>query len=156
MMSQLVSPRQVALVAMTFLLLASALAQVNDPDPELWLPLYGLPALLCVAELARGGGPALRWAWASVAGVALAVGAHAWSAFAAALAAVPSASALLKVEVAREMGGLVLLTVWAALSSFVGAARSTCGGAAALAVPTTALVGLSYYMASGTTCGIKS
>ena len=148
----------IATYSMGALLLACAIAQVNDPDPELWLPLYGIPAVLCYVEILHGYGPALRWAWVGMAGVALAVGFVSWPDFASALYSAPTASALFDVEVAREMGGLALLVAWASVRSRKSAlgSGSWLQAFAALAVPTVVLAGIVYFVAAGTKCGFKS
>lgn len=35
-------------IIFAFIFVVFALVQINDPDPYLWIPIYGFPALLCV------------------------------------------------------------------------------------------------------------
>lgn len=50
--------RSFVLLLSTAALLVFAWLQVNDPDPEIWIPLYALPALLCAWAAFR---PLYHW-----------------------------------------------------------------------------------------------
>ncbi len=101
---------------MTACFLFSVAVQYNDPDPLLWMVIYGLAAAACVlAILDRGsrvfpaavGLVALVWALTLVPGVLGRVG------FSELFEAFEMKDA--RVEVAREMGGLLIVAVWMAV-----------------------------------------
>ncbi len=82
---------------------ASAAVQANDPDPLRWMALYGLAAA-AAAVGAHGRwrplfGPALL--------VVLGLPAAAWL-----CVQVPGSTGIHRTELLREIGGLVLVSVW--------------------------------------------
>lgn len=138
-----------AAAAMAVLFLASALLQLNDPDPHLWVPMYAAPCALIVWELASGS-PPLAAAWAAVAAAAVGLGAAAWPPAAAALAKHGLSPVLLETEEWREISGLALLVTWCAVACARARARESGGrwlAAAALAVPVTASLGAWWWFA---------
>jgi hypothetical protein len=107
-------------------LLLSAVVQLNDPDPAVWVLLYGLASLVAAMGCAMTHRPP-----ALIAGV-LCVMALAWIG-----TLVPSFGAVTwaelvgdarmlrpEVEVAREAGGLGLVAFWMAVSAVQGQART--------------------------------
>jgi len=95
--------------------------QYNDPDPWVWMGIYGLGAGTCVLAAFRRLYWALPAAVALIAlvwGIVLASGVEgvSWSDLTASLS-----MKTLKVEEAREAGGLFILTAW--MSVLVIAAR---------------------------------
>lgn len=89
-----------ALMALAFV--ACAAVQHNDPDPTLWLVLYGASAILCIGEAAGR-----RW----MSGAMLVAGAAVlWGA--ALIPQAPPPSQWFDSEVGRELGGLALVASW--------------------------------------------
>jgi len=103
----------VANVVMFFLFLVCVALQYNDPDPYIWMPMYGAAALACWL---RWRGRAHRVVSLLVGLVALAWALANWSdvvgrvpftdMFAAWKAMTPES------EVAREFGGLMIIAAW--------------------------------------------
>jgi hypothetical protein len=99
-------------VVMLTLFAFSVAVQFNDPDPLLWMAIYGASALVCGFEI-RGKTPL----WLSV---AVAASALLWSGWIAARVPDVPISALFAewemknvgVEEAREMYGLAIVGVW--------------------------------------------
>jgi hypothetical protein len=100
--------------------LVSAAVQLDDPDPWLWMPLYGLAAAL--AALAAAGRLPL---WPNAAALVLFVGLFAlwapslFSARSDAFTHWRMQSA--EDEAAREAGGLALCAAWSALQTALAA-----------------------------------
>jgi hypothetical protein len=101
-----------AVFALAFL--GFAALQWNDPDPALWMALYGAAALVC-ALVAHRPRPALRWAAGAVALVAAAWGASlapafartSWDGFFGHIGMIDLAA-----EEAREAAGLLIVAIW--------------------------------------------
>jgi hypothetical protein len=101
----------VMLVALTF----SVIVQLNDPDPLVWVAIYGAAALVCAFEIARRA----RWWFAALVGTVALV----WAATIASrvIGTVPFAAMFeefemknIGVEESREMYGLLIVAVWMA------------------------------------------
>jgi hypothetical protein len=106
---------------MAGLFLFAVAVQYNDPDPLRWMAIYGLAALACALSLARRlprlapvlvGLAALAWAGTLAPGVIGRVS----------VGEVFQTYGMLSetVEEAREMGGLLIVTVWMGLLALVG------------------------------------
>ena len=100
-------------ILMLLMFLFSVAVQYNDPDPYVWMPVYGAAALMCGLEL-RGR---LKWWYPTL----VAVGTLVWAATIAphVLGQVPfldmfSAWEMKNtgIEESREMYGLLIVTVW--------------------------------------------
>jgi hypothetical protein len=102
---------------LNYLLLAmfvfSVLVQYNDPDPLVWLTVYGLAAVACVLAFKRpthwllpGGLALLTLIWAST--LALRV----WGRVAIGELFEAWEMKDQRVEEARELGGLLIVAVW--------------------------------------------
>jgi hypothetical protein len=98
---------------MALLFVFSVLVQINDPDPLLWMLIYGAAAAVSFSEIRRG---AAWWAPAAVAATALV-----WAGTIAprVLGNVPFLSMFAEfemkdvgVEESREMYGLLLIALW--------------------------------------------
>lgn len=97
---------------MLLMFLFSAAVQFNDPDPFVWMAIYGAAAVVCGLEMRRRAP-----AWAAV---ALALIALAWAGSLYYRAnEVPISSLFaqwemrdLRVEEAREMYGLTFIAIW--------------------------------------------
>ena len=85
----------------TVLFLLAAAVQYNDPDPHIWIPVYLLPALICLAALARK----LHWI------IPIVVSGLAYIGFAVMVLRVFSQQTLFSEE-AREMWGLLVTGLW--------------------------------------------
>lgn len=85
---------------------ASAVVQLNDPDPVLWVLFYGVAAT--VSAVAAHG----RWSplFAPAALLSLGLPSAVWL-----LAALPPQPGLARTELAREAGGLLLVSAWMAV-----------------------------------------
>jgi hypothetical protein len=101
----------------------SVIVQYNDPDPLVWMSIYGLAAGACVYAYRR---PA-HWLWPG--GLALVSGVWAATIAPRVLGRVAFRELFeawemkdLRVEEAREMGGLLIVAVWM-LVLFCRAAR---------------------------------
>lgn len=102
----------------------SVIVQANDPDPALWMLVYGLAAAACALALAGRGH------WAFPAAVALAAGAWAAGIAPRVVGRVPFLDMFgafemesLEVEEAREMYGLLIVAAWMAVLAWRGARR---------------------------------
>ena len=103
----------IANALMTLLFAASAVLQLNDPDPAAWVAVYGAAALIAGLEVKRRPGPLYP--------ALLAATALAWAATISprVLGKVPFGEMFaefemknLQVEEAREMYGLLIIVVW--------------------------------------------
>lgn len=115
------SPLRVANGLMAALFLIAVAVQYNDPDPLRWMAIYGLAALACLLTL-RGRLPRL-------APILIGLAALAWAAtIAPGVVGRVSVGDLFEsyamksepVEEAREMSGLLIVTVWMAVLTLVG------------------------------------
>ena len=109
---------------MLAMFLLSVAVQYNDPDPLVWMGIYGAAALVCGLEIARR---APRWMAPAVALVALAWAASIYSR----ARDVPIASLFaqwemrdLHVEEAREMYGLAIVAAWMIAVAIAGWRRA--------------------------------
>jgi hypothetical protein len=113
---------------MLLMFLFSAAVQVNDPDPLVWMGIYGAAAAVCGLEIRRG---APLWAPVGVAVIALVwAGSLYYSAN-----DVPVGSLFaqwemrdIRIEEAREMYGLTIVAVWMIVIVSVRLARRRTGG----------------------------
>jgi hypothetical protein len=87
---------------MLVLFLVCAGLQYNDPDPQVWVPIYLFPAALSVLRM-RGR----RLLWLPLLGAVACVAAALWW-------APPYVPGYLDNEAAREAGGLLLSGLWMA------------------------------------------
>jgi hypothetical protein len=101
------------LMAAAFLF--SAIVQYNDPDPARWILIYGLAFVACVLAITRR----LSWMFPAAIGIAalawaitLAPGVVGRVAFAELFEAFEMKDE--RVEVAREVGGLLIIAFWMA------------------------------------------
>lgn len=97
---------------MLLMFVFSAVVQFNDPDPLVWMAVYGAAALVCALEMRR---KAPAWAPAGVAVIALVWAASIYSR----ARGVPIGSLFaewemrdLRIEQAREMYGLAIVALW--------------------------------------------
>ena len=104
---------------MTACFLFSTIVQYNDPDPVVWMLIYGLAGLACVLAImgrlhwifpAVVGGVALAWALTIASNV---IGKVAFRELFEAFEMKDE-----RVEVAREFGGLLIVTFWMAALVF--------------------------------------
>ena len=121
----------------TLAFVLSALVQFNDPDPAQWIVIYSLAALVCVLGFFRSStvwAPALVGAGALIWAVLL-LPAAVQSNLELSLAAVFGSAAMKneRVEVVREIGGLLIVSFWMAYLSF-RSKKSPESNAGALAV----------------------
>ncbi len=102
--------------------LFSAIVQYNDPDPWRWIGVYGLAAILSILFALR------QFPWLVAA--ALGLVALIWAGFLApSVVGKTSPGAIFRsyemkspeVELAREMGGLLIVAVWMAVLTFFSA-----------------------------------
>ena len=102
---------------LNYLLLAlfvfSVAVQYNDPDPLVWMTIYGLAALACVVALKR---PA-QWVWPGVLclsalGWAATILPRVWGRVRAGELFAAWEMKDLRVEEAREFGGLLIVAAW--------------------------------------------
>ena len=113
---------------MLLMFLFSAAVQLNDPDPLVWMGIYGAAAVVCGLEIRRR---APFWAPVAVAVIALAwAGSLYYSAN-----DVPVSSLFaqwemrdLQIEEAREMYGLTIVAIWMIVIVGVGLARARRSG----------------------------
>ena len=83
------------------LFLLAAAVQTNDPDPQLWIPVYFIPALICLAAVSG------RLPWI----IPIAVSGLAYVGFAVMALQVFGQQPLFS-EQAREMWGLLVTGLW--------------------------------------------
>lgn len=109
---------------MLLMFLFSAAVQLNDPDPLVWMGIYGAAAAVCVLEIRRR---APAWAAVAVALIALVwAGSLYYRAH-----EVPISSLFaewemrdLRIEEAREMYGLTIVGAWMIVIISVGWGRA--------------------------------
>ncbi len=113
---------------MTACFLFSAIVQLNDPDPVIWMLIYGLAGAACVMAILNRG----RWIFPAAVGLA----ALTW-----AMTLAPSVIGKVafgelfeafemkdeRVEVAREMGGLLIVAFWMAVLAIAAWRRKKAG-----------------------------
>lgn len=79
--------------------------QYNDPDPELWIPIYGLAAVASVMALFGTGRPWFFWLMAAMYMVAAA---YQWPPHFEGFLLDEMGMKTLNIELARESGGLAI------------------------------------------------
>ena len=106
-------------ILMLMMFVFSVIVQYNDPDPYVWMPVYGAAAVACALELAHK----LRWWFPTLVGI----GSVGWAATIAphVFGRVPflemfSAWEMKNtgVEESREMYGLLIVAVWMIVLAF--------------------------------------
>lgn len=109
---------------MLLLFLFAGVVQFNDPDPLVWMGLYGVAAAVCGLEIRRR---APAWAPMSLAVIALVWAGTIFSR----VHGVPISSLFaewemrdLRIEEAREMYGLTIVGIWMLVMVIVRRARS--------------------------------
>ncbi|MEO6726888.1 MAG: transmembrane 220 family protein [Blastocatellia bacterium] len=109
---------------MTAAFLFSVAVQYNDPDPLRWMAIYGAAAAACVMAIQRRG----EWLLPAAIGAIALVWALSYAPqvigkvrFGELFEAFEMKDA--RVEVAREMGGLLIVTVWMAVLTVVSLRR---------------------------------
>jgi Transmembrane family 220, helix len=113
---------------MLLMFMFSAAVQLNDPDPLVWMGIYGAAAVVCGLEIQRR---APVWAPLAVAVIALV-----WAGSLYYRASDVPVSSLfaqwemrdLRIEEAREMYGLTIVAVWMIVIVGVRWARARTGG----------------------------
>lgn len=85
----------------TILFLLAVAVQTNDPDPYIWMPVYLVPALICLAAVSGK----LHWI------VPIAASGLAYVGFALLAIQVFGQQPLFSEE-AREMWGLLIIAIW--------------------------------------------
>lgn len=117
------TPGRVIEVVMALVFASFVAVQYNDPDPLVWMSMYGAAMVVCAWDAVRG---APRWAPLAVAAVATAWAA--WLGLSVARGDGPIGFGLgqgmltQRVEETRELGGLVIVAVTMAAVA-VGIAR---------------------------------
>lgn len=116
----------VANVVMLLMFVFSVAVQYNDPDPAVWMTVYGLAATACVLAIARRG----HWAFPA----ALALACVGWAA-----TIVPRVVGRVRfldmfgafemknlgIEESREMYGLLIVAAWMTAVAVAAARRPT-------------------------------
>ncbi len=99
-----------AIFGLLFILFAAL--QYNDPDPEVWIPIYGLAAVACFMSYAGMG----RWWFFAVMGVIYVVAAiYQWPPKFEGFLFSEIGMRSMNIEMAREAGGLAICAVIMAL-----------------------------------------
>ena len=100
--------RKILSIGFGLLFVLFAAFQYNDPDPQVWIPIYGLAAIACFMAYARVG----RWWFFALMGVLYVVAAiYQWPpAFEGFLFGDLEMHSL-NIELARESGGLAICAV---------------------------------------------
>ena len=109
---------------MLLMFVFSVIVQYNDPDPWLWMLVYGVAAVVCARELMGK----TRWEAAAAVGIIAFIWAGTISPRV--IGVVPFASMFeefemknAQVEESREMYGLLLITLWMLAVAFVARRR---------------------------------
>ena len=108
------------LIAITFAILFALFAglQYNDPDPEVWVPIYGLAVLASIMALLRVGQPWFFWLMAALYVVAAV---YQWPPHFEGFLLDEMGMKTINIELAREAGGLAICAVaMAVLGKIVG------------------------------------
>lgn len=97
-------------VAIAFAILFALFAglQYNDPDPEVWVPIYGLAALASMMALWRVGRPWFYWL---MAGLYMVAAVYQWPPHFEGFLLDEMGMKTINIELAREAGGLALCAV---------------------------------------------
>jgi hypothetical protein len=105
---------------MAAMFLFSVVVQYNDPDPQVWMSIYGAALVVCVLEILGRN----RWCFSATVGVITLV----WALTLVSQVLGKVAFSELfeawemkdqRVEVAREMGGLLIVAFWMAVLTAV-------------------------------------
>jgi len=101
-------------VAIAFALLFALFAgfQYNDPDPEVWIPIYGLAVLASIMALTRVGRPWFFWLMAALYVVAAV---YQWPPHFEGFLLDEMGMKTVNIELAREAGGLAICAAAMAL-----------------------------------------
>jgi hypothetical protein len=94
-------------IAIAFALLFALFAgfQYNDPDPELWVPIYGLAAVASIMAFLRKGRPWFYWALAVMFVIAAV---YQWPPHFEGFLLDEMGMKTVNIELARESGGLAI------------------------------------------------
>ncbi|MCY7358310.1 MAG: transmembrane 220 family protein [Rudanella sp.] len=94
-------------IAIAFALLFALFAgfQYNDPDPEIWIPIYGLATLASIMALFRVGRPWFYWVMAAMYVVAAV---YQWPPHFEGFLLDEMGMKTVNIELAREAGGLAI------------------------------------------------
>ncbi len=104
--------------AVLFLLFVAV--QYNDPDPEVWMPIYGLAVVACFMAYAQVGH---RWFFGGMAVLYLGAAVFQWPPVFEGFWLNQAGMKSLNVELAREAGGLAICAGAMALFGFLPPAR---------------------------------
>ena len=94
-------------IAIAFAILFALFAglQYNDPDPEVWVPIYGLAALASIMALLRVGRPWFYWL---MAGLYVVAAVYQWPPHFEGFLLDEMGMKTINIELAREAGGLAI------------------------------------------------
>ena len=95
-----------AIFALLFILFAAL--QYNDPDPQVWVPIYGFAAMACIMAFARVGQPWFFWLMALIYGGAAI---YQWPPAFEGFLLNEVGMKTINIELARESGGLLMCAI---------------------------------------------
>lgn len=100
--------RRILSIGFGLLFLLFAAFQYNDPDPEVWVPIYGLAALACFMAFTNLG---KWWFFAGMAGMYVVAAIYQWPPVFEGFLFSEVGMRSMNIEMAREAGGLAICAV---------------------------------------------
>lgn len=108
--------RKVLALIFALLFVLFAALQYNDPDPQVWIPIYGFAAMACLMAYARVGQPWFFGLMALIYGVAAV---YQWPPAYEGFLLNEVGMKTVSIELARESGGLVICAIAMGLMSWL-------------------------------------
>lgn len=103
-----------------FLFVLFAAVQYNDPDPQIWVPIYGFAAMACVMAYTRIGRP---WLFALMAVTYLGAAIWQWPPAFEGFLLNEVGMKTMNIELARESGGLAVCALAMGLMTWLTRTR---------------------------------
>lgn len=108
--------RKTLSLVFAFLFVLFAAVQYNDPDPQVWVPIYGFAAMACIMAFARIGQVWFFGLMALIYGVAAA---YQWPPAFEGFLLNEVGMKTVNIELARESGGLAICAIAMALMGWL-------------------------------------
>jgi len=108
--------RKIISIIFGLLFILFAAFQYNDPDPEVWIPIYGFAAMACFMAYAGVG---KWWFYVAMAGVYVIAAIYQWPPRFEGFLFSEVGMRSMNIEMAREAGGLAICAVVMLLLAFL-------------------------------------
>ncbi|QMW00257.1 transmembrane 220 family protein [Spirosoma foliorum] len=100
--------RKILLITFGILFILFAAVQYNDPDPQIWIPIYGVAAIACFMAYANVGE---WWVFAILGGIYIGAAVYQWPPKFEGFLFSEVGMRSMNIEMAREAGGLAICAI---------------------------------------------